>query len=140
MILIPILALLIGAAITLLVKIDPITGANAQYLAVACLAGIDTVCGGIRSGLEGKFRNDVFLTGFVSNILIASGLAWLGDKIYINLFLAVALVFATRIFNNLSVIRRFGLTAVLDWRQRQKKSLPDRLRTPNDERPAMMEQ
>jgi small basic protein len=120
-ILIPILALLIGAAITLLVKIDPITGANAQYLAVACLAGIDTVCGGIRSGLEGKFRNDVFLTGFVSNILIASGLAWLGDKIYINLFLAVALVFATRIFNNLSVIRRFGLTAVLDWRQRQKK-------------------
>ncbi len=130
MILIPILALLIGAAITLLVKIDPITGANAQYLAVACLAGIDTVCGGIRSGLEGKFRNDVFLTGFVSNILIASGLAWLGDKIYINLFLAVALVFATRIFNNLSVIRRFGLTAVLDWRQRQKKKPSGPLENP----------
>ena|SRR5690242_14923699 len=98
----------------------PLTGAVGQYLAVACLAGLDSVCGGIRSGLEGKFRNDVFITGFIFNILIAFFLAWLGDQIYIDLFLAVALVLGARIFNNLSLIRRFLLTKWQDNRERKR--------------------
>ncbi|HJP82227.1 MAG TPA: small basic family protein [Fimbriimonadaceae bacterium] len=119
MILVPIVALLIGAAMALLLN-RPLTGAVGQYLAVACLAGLDSVCGGIRSGLEGKFRNDVFITGFIFNILIAFFLAWLGDQIYIDLFLAVALVLGARIFNNLSLIRRFLLTKWQDNRERKR--------------------
>jgi small basic protein len=120
LILIPIIALLLGAAIATFAIRGPLSGEAAQYLAVACLAGLDTVCGGIRGGLEGKFRSDVFITGFVSNVLIASFLAWLGDKIYLNLFLAVALVLGGRIFTNLSLIRRYMLTKWTDWRERQK--------------------
>jgi small basic protein len=119
LILVPIVALLIGAAMALLLN-RPLTGAVGQYLAVACLAGLDSVCGGIRSGLEGKFRNDVFITGFIFNILIAFFLAWLGDQIYIDLFLAVALVLGARIFNNLSLIRRFLLTKWQDNRERKR--------------------
>ena len=119
MILVPIVALLIGAAMALLLN-RPLTGAVGQYLAVACLAGLDSVCGGIRSGLEGKFRNDVFITGFIFNIFIAFFLAWLGDQIYIDLFLAVALVLGARIFNNLSLIRRFLLTKWQDNRERKR--------------------
>jgi small basic protein len=119
-VLIPIIMLVIGAAIALAVKVGPFPGAVGQYLAVACLAGLDTVCGGIRGGLEGKFRTDVFVTGFVSNILIAYFLAWLGDQIYINLFLAVALVLGARIFTNLSLIRRYALTKWQDMRERQR--------------------
>ena len=119
MILVPIIFLLLGAMAALTIG-KPLSGVYAQYLAVACLAGMDSVCGGIRSGLEGKFHNDVFITGFLFNILIAFGLAWLGDKIYIDLFLAVALVLGARIFNNLSLIRRFLLTKWQDNRERKR--------------------
>ena len=120
MTLIPILGLVVGALIALLIRVGPLPGSYGQYLAVACLAGLDTVCGGIRGGLEGKFRSDVFVTGFFSNVLIACFLAWLGDQIYINLFLAVALVLGARIFTNLSLIRRFALTKWEDARERRR--------------------
>lgn len=117
--LIPLAALLIGAAAAILLN-SPLKGITAQYLAVACLGGLDSVCGGIRSGLEGKFQNDVFISGFVFNILIAFGIAWMGDQIYIDLFLAVALVLGWRIFNNLSLIRRILLTRLQDYRERKR--------------------
>jgi small basic protein len=119
-ILIPFIALVLGAALALALNVQPVTSFYGQYLAVACLAGIDTICGGIRSGLEGKFRNDVFVTGFLSNVLIAFLLAWFGDRIYINLYIAVALVLGARIFTNLSLIRRYVLTRLQDARERAK--------------------
>lgn len=119
-VLLPIVFLVIGALIGYGFKVNPLGGAEGQYLAVACLAGFDTVFGGVRSGLEGKFRTDVFVTGFFSNILIASLLAWLGDQMYLNLFLAVALVLGSRIFTNLSLIRRFALTKWQDAQERKR--------------------
>jgi small basic protein len=119
-ILVPIVALFLGAMLALLINMGSLPGAAGQYIAVACLAGIDTVCGGIRGGLEAKFRSDVFITGFLSNVLIACLLAWLGDQISLNLYLAVALVLGARIFTNLSLIRRFLLTRWLDSRERQR--------------------
>lgn len=120
MILLPIIALLVGFLLPHFLKIGPVTGPQGQYLAVACLAGLDSVLGGIRSGLEGKFHNDVFLTGFVSNTLIAFFLAWLGDQIGLNLFLVAALVIGSRLFNNLSLIRRYLLTRWRDSRDRRR--------------------
>lgn len=118
--LIPILMLVLGTLAAYLLRLGPLPGAYGQYLAVACLAGFDTICGGVRSGLEGKFRTDVFVTGFISNMLIAFFLAWLGDEIYINLFFAVALVLGARIFTNLSLIRRFALTKYQDTQERKR--------------------
>ncbi|CAN5357309.1 hypothetical protein BH11ARM1_BH11ARM1_17510 [soil metagenome] len=120
MILLPIFGLLIGLLLVLILKMGPLPGAYGQYLAVACLAGLDTVCGGIRGGLEAKFRTDVFVSGFISNVMIAFFLAWLGDQIFINLFLAVALVLGARIFTNLSLIRRYALNKWTDNRERQR--------------------
>jgi len=116
--LLPVIALIVGALLAL--GIEPVGGISAQYLAVACLAGLDTICGGIRSGLEGKFHNDVFITGFFSNVIIASFIAWLGQRIYLDTFLAVALVLGARIFTNLSLIRRFLLTKWQDARERER--------------------
>lgn len=125
MILVPFFALLLGAFLAIFVlKVPAVPGAYGQYLAVASLAGLDTVFGGFRSGLEGKFNSLVFFTGFVSNTLIAFFLAWLGDKIYINLTFAVALVLGARIFTNLSLIRRFAITKIQDALERKRlKSL-----------------
>lgn len=120
MILVPIVALALGALLALLINLGGI-GANAgQYFAVACLAGFDTICGGIRGALEVKFRTDVFVTGFVSNVVIACFLTWIGEFLSLPLYLAVAIVLGTRIYTNLSLIRRFVMTRIFDARERQR--------------------
>lgn len=119
MILIPILALAVGIILGSLVG-APVTGVAGVYLAVACLAGIDSICGGLRSYLENKYHADVFVTGFLSNIAIAFFLAWLGDRIGANLFLASVIVFGGRIFVNLSLIRRYALAKWTESRLKRK--------------------
>ncbi len=119
MILVPILALIIGIFLGTVIK-APVNSDVAAYLGVVCLAGLDSVCGGSRSGLEGKFHTDVFITGFFANILIAVFLVWLGTRININMYLVAALVFGARIFNNLSLIRRMALTRWQDAKQRKQ--------------------
>ena len=119
MILIPFVALLVGVLVARFV-FGPVEGIAGIYISVACLAGLDTICGGLRSSLEGKFFSDIFVTGFLSNIVIAFFLAWLGDRIGINLFLAVALILGGRIFVNLSLIRRIALTRWQDSRERKR--------------------
>lgn len=119
MMLIPVLALLVGILIGGLLG-KPIGNEAGLYIAVACIAGLDTICGGLRSYLEGKFHQDIFVTGFASNILIAFFLAWLGDNIGINLFLAIAVILGGRIFTNLSILRRQLLTRWQDAQARQR--------------------
>ena len=120
MILIPIAFFIIGVAVALAMNIHGY-GVSAHYMAVACLAGLDTVLGGIRSGYEGKFQNDVFITGFITNTIIAFAIALLGDRIGIDLFVVVALVMGMRIFNNLSLIRRYLLQGYSDMVSRLKR-------------------
>jgi small basic protein len=79
----------------------------ASYFSLATLAGLDSVFGGIRAGLDGRFKNDIFLSGFVVNMLLAVALAFLGDQIGVSdLYLAAVVTLGGRIFLNLSVIRR----------------------------------
>lgn len=122
-VLIPAVCLIVGILLGILLK-QPVKGPAGLYLAVACLAGLDTICGGLRSNFEQKFHADVFLSGFFGNVLIAFGLSWLGDRIGTNVFLVCAFIFGTRIFNNLSLIRRFWLSRLKDARDRAKQDLP----------------
>jgi small basic protein len=89
-----------------------VASAIAPYLSLATLAGLDTVLGGIRAGIEGRFQDDIFVSGFVLNTLLAAGLAFLGDMIGVDLFLAAVVALGTRVFLNLSLIRRYYLTKV----------------------------
>lgn len=120
MILIPILALIVGLIVGRLFD-QPVTGEVGVYLGIACLAALDTICGGIRSGLEDRFHADIFITGFFSNVVIAFFLAWLGDRIGVNLFLVAALILGGRIFTNLSLIRRHLLTRWQESRERKER-------------------
>lgn len=92
----------------------------ASYLSLAALAGLDAICGGIRSGLEGKFQDDILLTGFAMNTLLAAALAYLGDRIGVDLFMAAVVLLGGRVFTNLSLIRRFWL----NQRKQQSRPLP----------------
>jgi small basic protein len=103
----------------------------APYLSVAALAGLDTVFGGIRAGIEGRFQNDIFVTGFLLNTLLAAVLAWIGDHIGINLALVAVLVLGARVFNNLSLMRRFYLNKIALARKRlQEETAPQAVLTP----------
>ncbi len=77
-----------------------------QYLSLAALAGLDSLIGGIRAGTEGKFKSNVFISGFLTNTLLAAFLAYLGDLLGQPLGLAAVVTLGWRIFVNLSIIRR----------------------------------
>ena len=82
----------------------------AEYLSLAVLAGWDSVFGGIRAGVERRFKSDVFLTGFLFNMILAVGLVYVGRAIGVtDLYFAAVVTLGGRIFLNLSVIRRHWL-------------------------------
>lgn len=80
--------------------------AYAKYMSVAALAAMDSVFGGIRSAMEDHFDNTIFITGFFSNALLAAGLAYFGERMGMDLYLAAVVAFGVRIFQNLAIIRR----------------------------------
>mgnify|MGYP001136961654 CR=1 FL=1 len=104
MFLIPILALLMGFMLVYYLKIG-IAVQYAAYLSIAILAGLDSIVGGIRAKLEDNFEEYVFATGFFINMLLAALLAYLGDRMGVNLYLAVVVALGVRIFQNLGRIR-----------------------------------
>ncbi|MCL6558119.1 MAG: small basic family protein [Firmicutes bacterium] len=80
--------------------------AYAKYMSVAALAALDSVFGGIRAAMEEHFDNSIFITGFFSNALLAAGLAFIGERLGIDLYLAAVVAFGVRLFQNLAIIRR----------------------------------
>jgi small basic protein len=105
-ILLPLFAFAVGLSVMLRLP-NRLPPDYASYLSLATLAGMDSVFGGIRAGLDNKFKNDIFLSGFVVNMVLAVALAFLGDQIGVqDLYLAAVVTLGGRIFLNLSVIRR----------------------------------
>jgi small basic protein len=62
--------------------------------------------GGIRAVMEDHFDSTVFISGFFSNTLLAAGLAFIGERLGIDLYLAAVVAFGVRLFQNLAIIRR----------------------------------
>jgi small basic protein len=91
------------------VVLHPSVPAELQpYLPIAVVAALDAVFGGIRARLDGIFDDKVFVVSFVSNVLIAGLIVFLGDKLGIGgqLSTGVVVVLGIRIFGNVAAIRR----------------------------------
>lgn len=104
----PIIGLLFGLSIGIIIPYN-IPYEYSNYVAVAILAALDSVFGGIASTLQGKFDMKVFLSGFFGNALLAAFLAYIGDKLGIQIHLAAIFAFGNRLFLNFAIIRRFLL-------------------------------
>lgn len=76
------------------------------YVSIGILAAIDSVFGAVRASMEDKYDNLVFLTGFLSNGVLAAFLSYWGDKMGVPLYYAPIFVFGGRLFSNFAVIRR----------------------------------
>lgn len=77
------------------------------YLAIAIVAALDSVFGGINSLLNKKFDIRIFVSGFFGNAILAMLLTYLGEKLNVDIYLAAVIVFVGRIFTNMSIIRRY---------------------------------
>ena len=102
---IPVIGLIVGVLIGVLIPYN-ISSQYSNYVAVAILAALDSVFGGFRSGLEKKFDNEIFISGFFGNIIIAIFLTYLGDMLNVPMYLAAVVVFGGRLFDNFAKIRR----------------------------------
>ncbi len=78
-----------------------------SYLAIAIIAALDTVFGGIASVINKKFDMKIFISGFFGNGILAILLTVLGEKLNIDIYLAAIVVFVGRMFLNLGIIRRY---------------------------------
>lgn len=110
---IPLLGLIIGLLVGILIPFQ-IPSAYSNYVAVAILAALDTVLGGFSASLGKKFDLRVFISGFFANSIMAALLAFIGDKLGIQLYLAAVFAFGNRIFMNLSSIRRHLISRKAD--------------------------
>ncbi len=79
------------------------------YITMGLLAAMDSIIGAARSMMENKYNNIIFITGFITNALLAMVLTYIGDKLGVPLYFAAIFVFGGRLFNNLAVIRRIAL-------------------------------
>lgn len=99
------IGLLVGIVLGLILEVN-IPSTLSPYISVAILACLDSVFGAVRASLSKKFKADIFISGFFGNALLAAGLAYLGDKLGIPVYIAAVIVFGGRIFDNFAVIRR----------------------------------
>jgi small basic protein len=77
----------------------------ARYLSIAIFAALDTAFGGMRAGLEGDFDYSIFISGFFSNILVAALLTYIGDRLGMDIYIAVVFALGYRMFQNVGRIR-----------------------------------
>ena len=103
------IAILIGCIAGVLIGLNApiISYTYSSYLAIAIIAALDSVFGGITSVINKNFNLKIFVTGFFGNAILAILLTILGQKLNIDIYLAAIVVFVGRMFVNLAIIRRY---------------------------------
>ena len=77
---IPLIGLLAGIALGLILE-PTVPQALQPYLPIAIVAAMDALFGAFRAYLEGTFSDRVFVVSFISNVLIAAAIVYVGDQI-----------------------------------------------------------
>ena len=103
------IAILIGCILGAIVGINApiISYSYSSYLAIAIIAALDSVFGGIAGTLKGEFNFKVFISGFFCNSILSMLLTYLGNKLNVDIYLAAFVVFVGRMFLNLTIIRKY---------------------------------
>ena len=103
------ISILIGCVLGAIIGINlPIISYTySTYLAIAIIAALDSVFGGIAGVLKGEFDFKVFISGFFCNAILSMLLTYLGTKLNVDIYLAAIVVFVGRMFINLTIIRKY---------------------------------
>jgi small basic protein len=104
-----IVALAVAVGVTLGLVLQPTVPLDLQpYLPIAVVAALDALFGGVRAWFERIFDDKVFVVSFISNVLVAGLIVFVGDKLGVGgeLSTAIVVVLGIRIFSNAAAIRR----------------------------------
>ena len=103
------IAILIGCILGAILGLNApiISYTYSSYLAIAIIAALDSVFGGITGTLKGEFDFKVFISGFFCNSILSILLTYLGNKLNVDIYLAAIVVFVGRMFLNLTIIRKY---------------------------------
>lgn len=103
------IAILIGCILGAILGLNApiISYTYSSYLAIAIIAALDSVFGGISSVINKNFDLKIFISGFFGNAILAILLTILGQKLNVDIYLAAIVVFVWRMFMNLGTIRRY---------------------------------
>lgn len=115
----PVAGLVVGVILGFLVSVEIPLGV-VKYTAIAILAALDTILGGLRAQLEERFDLPIFITGFFANTFFAALLTAIGDLLGVDIYLGAVIAFSIRIFGNVGFIRRDLLERY--WRGTRRRS------------------
>ena len=103
------LGIILGSILGAIIGVNApvISYTYSSYLAIAIIAALDSVFGGISSVLKKNFDLKIFLSGFFCNAILSILLTYLGEKLNVDIYLAAIVVFVGRMFTNLTIIRRY---------------------------------
>lgn len=121
------IAILIGCILGAIIGMNApmISYTYSSYLAIAIIAALDTVFGGITSVIKKNFDLKIFVTGFFGNAILSILLTILGQKLNVDIYLAAIVVFVGRMFMNLGIIRRYYVDK---WSNRLKRKTKNKIR------------
>ncbi|MFF1529093.1 MULTISPECIES: small basic family protein [Cellulomonas] len=104
---IAVIGLVVGVIAGLVLE-PTVPAALQPYLPIAVVAALDALFGGLRAVLDGLFDDRVFLVSFLSNVVVAALIVFLGDQLGVGsqLSTGVVVVLGIRIFSNVAAIRR----------------------------------
>lgn len=95
------LGIIIGLSVNLTIPIEYI-----KYTAVSIIVILDSLFGAVNAEVsKNKYDTQIFLTGLGFNIILALAITLLGEKLGLDLYLAVTVVFIFRIFKNFGIVR-----------------------------------
>jgi len=109
---IPVLGLIVGIVLGVVLNVS-VPPALEPYLPIAVIAAMDALLGAGRATLEGVFDDRVFVVSFISNVLLATIIVFIGNQLGVGaqLTTAVIVVLGIRIFTNAAAMRRLLLGA-----------------------------
>ncbi len=92
------------------------------YLAIAIIAALDSVFGGMVATIKKNFDIMVFVSGFFGNAILSILLTYLGQKLNVDIYLATIFVFVSRMFNNLAMLRRYYLEKITNRKAKKTQN------------------
>jgi len=81
-----------------------------RYTAVAIVGIMDSLFGAVRASAEKKYDTVTFLTGLGFNMVVALLITFFGDKLNLDLYLAILVAFIIRIFANIGQLKTTTIT------------------------------
>lgn len=122
------IAILLGCIIGIIIGINSpiIPYTYSGYLAIAIIAALDSIFGGITATVNKNFNLKIFISGFFGNAILSILLTYLGQRLNVDIYLAAIVVFVGRMFNNLAITRRyliekFSAKEIMNTAQKMKR-------------------